>query len=166
VDNTGQSNSGGGDALADADMVAALNDLGKYGVDPEQCRIVPGIASYFAMMGLTNVATVDKYGPNATIVRGELMRYRGVPVVPSASMELVYSAGKKSATAGNNTLGAISLYNRNMWRVGFRRGLLIEVDRNIQSRQLIMVVSFRIAIAAHGTRSTATHTSGIYNFTV
>jgi hypothetical protein len=29
-----------------------------------------------------------------------------------------------------------------------------------------MVASFRIAIAASGTRSTATHTSYVYNFTL
>lgn len=166
VDNTAQGNSGGGDALADADLVAGLNDLGKYGLDVQNVRIVPGIQAYFAMLGLTNVATVDKYGPAATIVTGELMRYRGVPVIPSASQPLAEADGKLSTTSASNTLGTISLYNRNMWAVGFRRGLTIEVDRDIKTRQLIMVVSFRIAVGAQGTRSTATHTSGVYNFTV
>lgn len=166
VDNTSQGNSGGGDALADADLIAGLNDLGKYGLNPTEVRIVPGISAYFAMLGLTNVATVDKYGPNATIVTGELMRYRGVPVIPSASHPLAEADGKVSNTAASNTLGTISLYNRNMWAVGFRRGLTIEVDRDIKTRQLIMVVSFRIAVGAQGTRSSADHTAGIYNFTV
>lgn len=166
VDNTGQVNSGGGDALADADVISMLNDLDKYGLNLEQVRIVPGIATYFAMLGLTNVATVDKYGPMATIVRGELMRYRGVPVLPSASMPKTESDYKVSTTAGNNTLGQMVAYNRNFWRVGYRRGLLIEVDRNIQTRSLIMVVSFRMAIAAHGTRSSAKHTALVGNFTV
>lgn len=166
VDNTGQATSGGGDALADADLVAVLAKLDKYGLSPEQCRIVPGIATYFKMLGLTNVATVDKYGPSATIVRGELMRYQGVPVIPSASMPKSEADYKVSVTAGNNTLGQLVAYNRNFWKVGFRRGLLIEVDRSIQSRKLIMVVSFRIAVAAHGTRSSAKHTALLGNFTL
>lgn len=166
VDNTGQANSGGGDALADGDMTALLNDLGKYGLSINEVRIVPGIQSYFAMLGLTNVATVDKYGEFATIVRGELARYRGYPVIPSVAVPLTEADYKVSTTAGNNTLGQILAYNRMMWKVGFRRGLLIEVDRDIQSRKLIMVVSFRIAVAAHGTRSAAEHTSLLGNFTV
>lgn len=166
VDNTAQSDSAGGDALADADMVKMLNHLDKYGLDLGNVRIVPGIAAYFSMVGLTNVATVDKYGPQATIVKGELARYRGVPVLPSASQPKGEADGKLSVTAASNTLGTISAYNRNAWRVGFRRGLLVEVDRNIQTRQLIMVVSFRIAVAAHGTRSSATHTAGVYNILV
>jgi len=166
VDNTGQHVDAGGDALADADMVGALNKLDKYGLSLNECRIVPGIGAYFAMVGLTNVNTVDKYGQAATIVTGELARYRGVPIIPSASQPKAEADGKLSNTSASNTLGTISLYNRSQWRAGFRRGLLIEVDRNIQTRQLLMVVSFRIAIAANGTRSAATHTSGIRNILV
>ncbi len=166
VDNTGQHVNAGGDALADADMTSLLNKLAKYGLDLNSARIVPAIQAYFAMVGLTNVATVDKYGPQATILTGELARYRGVPVIPSASQPLAEADGKVSTTAGNNTLGTISAYNRLMWKVGFRRGLLIEVDRSIQSRQLIMVASFRLAVGAWGTRSTATHTAGIRNILV
>lgn len=166
VDNTAQVVNAGGDALVDADLTGVLALLGKYGLDINNCRIVPGIAAYFGMLGLTNVATFDKYGPAATILTGELAKYRGVPVIPSVSMEKVEADGKKSTTAGNNTLGAIAAYNRNMWRAGTRRGLLFEVDRNIQSRQLIMVVSFRLAIAAHGTRASATHTALVRNILV
>lgn len=166
VDNTGQGNDAGGDALADADMVALLKDLGKWGFDLNSCRIVPDVLSYFAMLGLTNVATVDKFGPAATILNGELAKYRGIPVVPSASMPLTEADGKCSTTAGSNTLGQITAYNRNGWRIGYRRGLTIEVDRSIQKRQLIMVVSFRIAVAAYGTRSTVKHTSGLRNILV
>jgi len=166
VDNTGQANSGGGDALADADVVAALNDLGKYGLDYQNVRIVPGIESYFAMLGLTNVSTFDKYGQFATIIQGELARYRGVPVLPSASHRKCEADYKVSVTAGNNTLGSFSVYNRTMWKAGFRRGLTIEVDRDIRSRQLFMVASFRIAIGCRGTRSAATHTAGAGNFTL
>jgi hypothetical protein len=70
--------------------------------------------------------------------------------------------GKQSTTAANNNEGQIAIFHRDMWRVGFRRQLLIEIDRNIQKRQFIMVVSFRIAVAARGTRASAVHTAGIH----
>lgn len=165
VDNTGQG-SGVGAAIDDAKMVAILKLLGKYGLDYQNCRIVPDIATYFTMLGMTNVATVDKYGPQATILSGELARYRGIPVIPSASVPLTEADGKVSTTGGNNTKGQIVAYNRNMWRVGFRRQLLVEVDRLIQKRQLVMVVSFRIAVAAHGARASAKHAAVGYNITV
>ncbi len=70
--------------------------------------------------------------------------------------------GKISTTANLNDEGQIAIFHRDMWRVGFRRQLLIEIDRNIQKRQFIMVVSFRLAVAARGTRSSATHTAGVH----
>lgn len=164
VDNTGQKVDVGG-AIDDAHMVETLALLGKYGLDLLNCRIVPDIATYFSMLGMTNVATMEKYGAQATVLTGELARYRGVPIIPSASMPRTEADGKVSTTAGNNTKGQISMYNRNAWKVGYRRGLTIEVDRLIQKRQLIMVVSFRIAIATHGTRATNKHTAGAYDIT-
>ncbi len=166
VDNTGQLRDAGGDALVTADMDVMLQNLGKYALDIQNVRIVPGIAAYFAMVGLSEVKTVDQYGMAATILSGELGRYRGYRVMPSASMKLTEADGKLSTTAGNNTLGAIAAYHREMWRTGFRRNLLFEVDRDIQKRMLIMVVSYRMAMSAHGTRSAAIHTAGIRNILV
>ncbi len=153
-------------AVSDAIMANALGKLGKYGLDYNQVRIVPDIATYLSMLSMTNVATVDKYGPNATVVQGELGRYRGIPIIPSASMPLTEADGKVSTTAGNNTKGQIAIFHAPSWSVGYRRGLTIEVDRLIQKRQLVMVASFRIAVGAFGTRTTAKHTAGIYNITV
>ena len=56
--------------------------------------------------------------------------------------------------------------NTSQWRVGFRREIAIETERDIQKRQNLMVVSMRIAFAERsGTRSSATHTSLQYNIT-
>lgn len=165
VDNTAQASNVNA-ALDDSKMTAILKLLGKYGMDYANCRIVPDVASYISMLGMTNVVTVDKYGSAATILTGELAKYRGIPVIPSASMPLTEADGKCSTTAVSNTKGQLAAYNRLMWRRGSRRGLTIEVDRLIQKRQLVMVVSFRIAVGAWGTRSSAKHTAGGYGITV
>lgn len=164
VDNTNQKKDASA-ALSDTLMGNLMTLLGKYGLNPQDARIVPNITAYIDMVGLTNVATFDKYGAQATIVTGELARYRGIPVLPSASVPLTEADGKACKTAASNVKKQILAYNRAGWRVGFRRGLTIEVDRDIQKRMLIMVVSFRIAVAAQGTRSTATHTAVMYDIT-
>jgi len=153
--------------LTDADLTAALADMGKYAVNPSNVVMFCDPATYLAgFLALTNVATVDKFGPQATVLTGQLAAYRGIPIVISASHPLGEADGKVSTTAGNNTLGSISIVNRNMWYAGFIRDLLIEVDRDIQKRQYIMVTSLREAVASHGTRSTNTHTAGIYRILV
>ncbi|MBK8772628.1 MAG: phage major capsid protein [Rhizobiales bacterium] len=167
VDNTAMGKDAGGDALADADISAALNLMGKYAIDPNQTAIICGAGTYLSgLLGLTNVMTVDKFGPGAVILTGQLAAYRGIPIIVSASASKTEADGKVSTTAGNNTLGQISIINRNLWYAGFRRQLIIEVDKLIQKRQYIMVTSIRMAVAAHGTRSTNTHTSGVRNILI
>jgi HK97 family phage major capsid protein len=171
VNHTAMGNSAGGDALTDADITGLLAEMGKYAVDPNQLILVCDVNTYlngFLQTGTGKpgeyVATIDKIGSDAIILRGQLASYRGIPIVVSASHPLTQADGKANDTG--NTLGSFSVMNRNMWYAGFRRNLMMEVDRDIQRRQYIMVTSLRMAVAAHGTRSTATHTGGVYNILV
>ena len=167
VDNTGQEVNAGGDALADADITGALANMGKYAVNPEQVMMICDASTYLnGFLTLTNAVTVDKFGPQAVVLTGQLAAYRGIPIIVSASQSLTEADGKVSTTGGNNTLGQISIVNRNMWYAGFRREMLVEVDRDIQKRQWILVNSIRPAVAAYGTRSTTTHTAGVRNILV
>ena len=164
VDNTAMTVAAGGDALADDDITSALAKMGKYAVDPSRLVIVTGPGTYLnGFLKLTNVITVDKFGPSAVVLTGQLASYRGIPIIVSASHRKTEADGKLSTTSGNNTLGGFSVFNRDMWYAGFRRDLLIETDRLIQKRQYIMVTSLRMAVGAWGTRSTNTHTSGAVN---
>lgn len=167
VDNTSQTINAGGDALADADITGMLKSMGKYAANPTQLVMVTDASTYLkGFLGLTNVVTLDKFGPEAVVLTGQLAAYRGIPLIVSASHPAGEADGKVSTTAGNNTLGSISCFNTLMWYAGFRRELLIEMDRDIQKRQYIMVTSLREAVAARGTRSSATHTAGIRNISV
>lgn len=167
VDNTGQGTDAGGDALSDTDIRTMLADLGKYAVNPEQTVMIVDATTYlFGMLNFDATITIDKFGSDAVVKTGQLAAYRGVPIIVSASAPLTEADGKVSTTPGNNTLGQITCFNKLMWYAGFRRELLIEMDRDIQKRQYIMVTSLREAVAARGTRSSATHTAGIYNILV
>lgn len=149
--------------LDDAEMRAGISRLGKYGANYAQCAAVTDVETYMnGILALTNVTTWDKFGPNATVLTGQLAAYQGIPLIVSGAMLEAEDDGKISTTPANNDEGQIAFFHRDMWKVGFRRELLIEVDRDIQKRQFIMVVSFRIAVAARGTRASAVHTSGIH----
>ncbi len=167
VDKAAQTVNAGGDALTDDDIIDALKLRGKYSADPTRSVLFCDVSTYLAgLLNLDGVQTLDKYGQNAVLLTGELARYRGIPVIPSASMPLTEADGAVSTTAGNNTLGQIAICHRDFWNIGFRRELLMEVDRDITKRQFILVVSFRIAVACHTARASATHTAGIRNILV
>lgn len=166
VDATGQGSNVAA-ALDDSKMAVILAKLGKYGLDLPNLRIVPDVQTYLSMLSLASVKTVDVYGAAATVATGELAKYRGITVIPSGVMPTTEADGKVSTTGSNNTKGQLAVYNRMMWRRGSRRGLTIEIDRSIQKRQMILVVSFRIAVGCReATRSTAKHTAGGYNITI
>jgi hypothetical protein len=169
VDETGQSTDINS-TLDDTEWRAAVAKLGKYAADPARVVAFTNVKTYLiSLMGLTNVRTVDKYGPQATILTGELARMDGIPIIVSASMPLAEDDGKVSVTSANNDEGQIALVNRDMWKVGFRRQLAIEIDRDIRKRIFIMVVSFREAIGCQDNGDSDArgkkHTAGIHGIT-
>jgi hypothetical protein len=167
ADNTSQGVNAGGDALADADITSMQANMGKYGVSPDQAVMVTDVSTYLkGFLDLDAAVTLDKFGPMAVVLTGELMKYRGIPLIVSASHPLAEADGKVSETTANNTLGSVSAFNRTMLALGFIRELTLEVDRDIQKQQFILVASLAEAVAAHGTRSSATHTAGIRNILV
>ncbi len=164
IDNTAMLVNAGGDALVINDINQALSKMGKYAVRPQDVRIFSEVATYlFGISGLAEVQTIDKFGPQATIVTGQIARVKGAPCVVTNAIGKTEADGKISATAGNNTLGQIVLTSVGSWVIGFKRGLEIEVEYRPLRRKLYMVSSFRMAIGSFGTRSTATHTSVIRN---
>lgn len=166
VDNTAMGVNAGGDALADGDILDAMALMGKYAVTPSDTVMIADVSTYInGLLNLDGVQTLDKYGPAAVLLSGELAKYRGIPIIVSESAPLTEADGKVSTTPGNNTLGQLTIANRLAWKAGTRRDLLIEVDRDIQKRQMIMVASFRLAVAAR-TRASATHTAGVRNILV
>lgn len=166
VDNTAQK-SALGTAVTDAGMRTLLGLVGKYAGDINNLVYFTDPLTYVSMLGLTNVVTVDKYGPQATVLTGELSKYGGVPIIVTPAMTRTDTDGKWTTTspATANVKGNIALCWRPAWRVGYRRSLLVEFDRFIQTRKLVLVASYRIAVASRGARASAAHTAGLINLT-
>ncbi len=165
VDNTGQANNHG--AVVSDDMFNEVRGkLGKYGVRPSELAYLMDVNTYIRALSVANFRTLDKLGPNATVLRGQLGAVEGIPVIVSEQMKLADTDGKVTDAGNGANTGRLLIVNRSQWRVGFRRELAIETDRDIQKRQNIMVVSLRIAFAERtGSRSTATHAALQYNIT-
>ncbi len=164
VDNTSQANDH--NAAVSDDMFNEIRaKLGKYGVRPSEVVYICDINTYIRSLSVGNFRTLDKFGPQATVLTGQLGAVDGIPVIVSEQMKLAASDGKVTDGAAGTT-GRLLIVNRSQWRVGFKRELAIETVRDAQKRQNIMVVSFRIALQERsGSRSTATHTALQYNIT-
>ena len=120
--------------------------LGKYGVRPSEVVYVTDINTYIKSLTVSNFRILDKLGPAATLLTGQLGAVKGIPVLVSEQMKLADTDGKVTDGSAGTT-GRLLIANRSQWRIGFRRELSIETDRDIQKRQNIMVVSMRLAFA-------------------
>ena len=166
VDNTTQGNNHA--AAPSADMFnEARGLLGKYGVRPSELAYIADVSTYIKSLAVSEFRTLDKLGPQATLLNGQLAQVDGIPVIVSEQMAQSDADGKVTDGGNSNKKGRLLAVNRTQWRLGFRRELMIETTRDIQKRQNIMVVSMRLAFMERtGKRSTATHTALQYNITV
>ncbi len=166
VDNTSQANNH--NAAVSDDMFNELRvKLGKYGARPSQLAWIMDVNTFIRAQSISQFRTMDKLGPNATLLTGMLGAVEGIPVIVSEQMPLADADGKITDGASSNTKGRLLLVNRTQWAQGFRRQLMIDVDRDTQKRQTVVTVSFRHALAERsGTRSSSTHTALQYNITM
>lgn len=169
VDNTAQTSNINA-APGGAEYATVMKDLAKYAAEPSRCAFIVDIWTYLASLGDADFITYDKLGPQATLLSGQLAQVYGIPIIVSGEMAKATASGFVHQTASNNTTGTIVLVHRDSWHVGFRRELLIEVDRDIQKRQHIMVVSLRPAFQCYAgdatNRTTQIHTAIGYNVTI
>ena len=165
VDNTGQSNLHA-DGVSDDMFNEIRAKLGKYGARPSDLVWVMDVNTFIRAQSISQFRTMDKLGPNATLLTGMLGAVEGIPVIVSEQMRLADSDGK--VTDGGNTreAGRLLIFNRTQWMQGFRRRVSIDVDRDTQKRQTVVTVSLRHALTERtGDRSTASHTALQINIT-
>ncbi len=166
VDNSSQLVNQSGRVSADA-YLKLLKKLGKYGVNPRESVFITDASTFLNSLGLDEVETMEKVGSRATVLTGQLGSVYGHPLIVSGQMRISDDDGKVTDAGNSSDKGRILAVNTYQWRVGFRRRLLIETERDIQKRQNLMVVSMRVAFAERsGSRSSATHTALAYNISL
>lgn len=169
VDNTGQGNDHNAalTLTSMADFTEIRGYLGKYGVRPSELAYIVDIPLYIQAMAISDILTLDKYGPQATVLTGELGKIGGVPLIVSEVMRETDDDGKVTdpvGAAGNDNSG-ILVVNRTQYYKGFVRDLLIETDRNIEKQQTIMIASMRVGFEGRNANASDTGVALQYNIT-
>ena len=164
VDNTGQRNNHNA-AVSDDMFNEVRAKLGKYGVRPSECAFVMDVNTYIRALSIENFRTVEKLGPNATLLTGQLGDIEGIPVIVSEQMLLADTDGKVSSGGNGADTGRVLVVNRNMYRLGFKRDLMIESERDIQKQQTVLVASMRVAFEGRMDNASDTAVALQYNIT-
>lgn len=149
-----------------ANLALIRKAMGKWGIDPAELAIIVGVQSYYALMSDTSVLTVDKFGPQATILAGQLASLNGAPIIVSEYVrEDLNASGVNDGITTTKTY--MMLVNRSEWAMGQRMALEIEVDDSIYRETYQRVaVAFRRQDFQHiGEADTDDNTAIGYNVT-
>ena len=91
-----------------------------------------------SMLGFSEVATLEKFGPNATILSGQVATLGGAPVIVDEFLTADQAA--TGLYTGSSTYTGMLVLNRDRFVMGVRRGTSVEFDKDI-TRGLINSVA-------------------------
>lgn len=135
--------------------------MGAKGLDPSKLRLVPDISSYFELMNLSEVETMEKFGDAATIKNGVLVAIDGIKIVSREEMVKATATGEISATPANNTKGAMAIVHIPSVIVGIRRGLTTETSRYVEEQLTGVTGSARVALTFNDVQNNKVATSPV-----
>jgi len=123
--------------ITTANLLTARSNMGIWGHNPSDLVIFMHQDAYYGIMDETSLVTVDKYGPQATILTGEVGRVYGMPIVVSDAFE----------AAGSDEAQAI-IVNPANYVLGNYRNLTIETARDVVAQQRALVATRRFGFVA------------------
>ncbi|MBK6671880.1 MAG: phage major capsid protein [Actinobacteria bacterium] len=114
-------------ATSVANLLLLRKAMGKWGVNPASLAYIVGVSALHTLLSDTNLLTVDKLGPNATILNGMIGMIGGVPVVVSEHIrEDLNASGVNDGITTTKTYNLC--VNRDEFAIGQRMALDVETN--------------------------------------
>jgi len=114
------------------DMRALRKDLGAWGLTPSELIFIVSTDVYYDLLDDTDFQTMDKVGPQATFLTGQIGQIAQTPVLVSAEF----------ATKVGGARAAICFHPGN-FIVGNQRGLRFDTQDLVETQRRVLVASLR-----------------------
>lgn len=128
--------------LSKTNLLQLMSKMGEFATS-DKVLIVSPEALYNSLLGLTEVVTIDKFGPQATILTGQLGSIFGTPIVVSRFLSADLASSGKFVQASDSKTGML-MVSRDSWNVFARRGVQIQQEQDIKSGAYNMVATERL----------------------
>ncbi len=150
--------------ISDANLRTMRERMKKHGVNERELIWIPSSVGYLQMLGTDNVVTVEKFGPQATILQGALAAYGGIPIVTSEFLRLDMNAtGVHDGVTTTRT--GLLLVNHRRWYRGIRRPIRVKVMPDLAQHDRWQLASYsRTAFTGHA--QSAAEVSVAYGYNV
>lgn len=125
-----------------ANLRALRATMDDWGLELDNLSWISSIPAYYKLLGLGEVLTVDKYGPNATILSGEMGKFDGIGIQVS---DKVYTNLNATGVYDNitTTKTILGLVNRRGYVIGDRRNVTVESATSITAQQNLYQATWR-----------------------
>lgn len=125
-----------------AELRSMRSKMGVYGRDVEKLVFIASLKGYMKLLSVAEFLTVDKYGPNATVLSGELGKIDGIRVIVSGKMrDDLNASGVNDSTT--NTKGLLLLVYVPAFIRGIRRRMTSWSDYEGKFDQTVLVSFMR-----------------------
>ena len=125
-------------AVTIANLRALRADMGAWGLEQSELRFVVSTDVYYNLLDDTTFQTMDKVGPAATLLTGQIGMIGQTPVLVSDQFP-VKAAGVATATTN---YGAMCV-NTSNFIAGSQRGLRMDTQELVETQRRVMVASLR-----------------------
>lgn len=129
-------------AVSAANLRTQRSRMKKFGSDPSNLLIVAGPVVYQQLVGLPEVSTVDKFGPMATVLKGALAGYQGIPIVNSEHMREDLNASGVYDGSVVNRAGLV-MVNLLRWYFGIRRPIRVKAMADLPYYDRFLLASYQ-----------------------
>lgn len=132
----------GGAAVTEPNLRDMRANLGKFGVNPTELLWIAGPAVYQQMQALPSVKTIDVFGPMATVLKGALSAYQGIPIVTSEFMrETLNDNGVYDSVT--LTKAGLLLVNTQRFYHGQRRPIVVKAQYDLPNQDRYLIASYQ-----------------------
>lgn len=149
-----------------ANLLLLRKGMGKWGINPADLAYIVGVSAVHALLADSNLLTVDKFGPNATILNGQIGSIAGVPVIASEWVrENLNASGVQDGITTTKTYNLC--VNRREWAMGQRMALDFRVSDELYAEtfQRVAIAFAREDFQSLATAATNEDTAISYNVT-
>ena len=133
-----------GASLNVSDILSGMASLGELGAS----NLVMVVSPEFMIdiMGLDEVVTIDKFGPAASILSGQIGSIFNVPIVMSRFMS--NDLATTGLYTGSGATTGFLLFNASSYYLYERRGIVVEQDKDISAGAIRLVATYRAVMGS------------------
>jgi HK97 family phage major capsid protein len=147
--------------IANVDLTKILqlaSQLGELAAS-DRILIASPEAVYEHILDIDEVQTIDKFGPQATVLTGQIGAIAGMPIVMSRFMSADLAATGLYTGSGSKT--GMLCVSRDAWNIFSKRGIVVEQDKEITAGAINLVATERISFDSMDADSTKNVAFGI-----